>query len=235
MDGILADDGWTPFDFYELVILGRENPEYVPGGSFRMFPHYADRIEPDGSFWEPSSDASTGKQGGHGATIAYGPYTLETNQQARVVEAIVADGLSYTAATEIGKAFKRNGTDDDGLIEYDANGDGSISNASFDYSEFNTGAERLTKNQWVMTSRDSMFASMDLAREVWSRSNEMREYLFDAVPPPPQLFEITSTRNAIQLRWETHIGAEDPQSWEVYKTAEYLDNHPYELLATLPG
>ena len=235
MDDIFAGDGYSHSEFYQIVILGRENPDYGTGGAFRMFPHYADRIEPEGLFWEPSFDASLGKQGGHGSTVAYGPYTLDINQQVRVVEALVADGLSYDAATQIGRAFKRSGADDEALIEFDANGDGVISDTPFDYSSFNNGAERMTKNQWFMTTRDSMFASMQLAKEVWDRSDEMDTYLFDAVPPPPQFFEITSTRTAIGLRWETHIGVEDPVSWEVYRTSEYLDNHPYELLATLPG
>ena len=222
-------------DFYELVILSRENPEVVDGGASRMYPHYADRVEPDGLFWEPSSDASLGKQGGHAATIAYGPYNLGVNEQVRVVEALVADGLSYEAATQIGRAYKRNGTNDAAPIAYDANGDGQISDAPYDPTSFNAGGESLTKNQWFLTTRDSMFTSMSLANEVWRQSNEMQEYVFDAVPPPPQLVEITSTREAITLQWETHIGAADPVAWEVYKASEYLDNHPYELLAELPG
>ena len=222
-------------DFYELVILSRENPSIVEGGASRMYPHYADRIEPGGIFWEPSRDASQGKQGGHGATIGYGPYNMEMNEQVRIVEAIVADGLSYEAATEIGKAYKRSATDDNTMIAYDANGDGQISDAPFDYSTNGNGGERLTKNQWFLTTRDSMFFSMQLAQQVWNKSNEMSEYLFDATPLPPQSFEVTSTQEAITLRWETHIGAPDPVSWEVYRTAEYLDNQPYEFLAELPG
>ena len=234
-DEALLSNPAVDSDFYELVILSRENPTVVDGGASRMYPHYADRIEPDGQFWTPSSDASLGKQGGHEASIAYGPYTMDMNEQVQIVEAIVADGLSYEAATEIGRAYKRSGTDDEHLIEYDANGDGQISDIPFDYSAFNSGGERQTKNQWFLTARDSMFVSMDLAREVWNRSNEMDEYLFDAVPLPPQLFEVTSTREAVTLRWETHIGAADPQGWEIYKTSQYLDDHPYELIAELPG
>lgn len=234
-ESVLSGSAAIDSDFYELVILSRENPAVVDGGASRMYPHYADRIEPDGLFWEPSTDASQGKQGGHGATIAYGPYTMGVNEQVRVVEALVADGLSYEAATQIGRTYKRNGTNDAALIDYDANGDGQISDIPFDPSLFNSGGERLTKNQWFLTTRDSMFASMNLAHEVWRRSNEMQEYVFDGVPPPPQLFEITSTQEAITLRWETHVGVADPVAWEVYRTSEHLDNYPYELLAELPG
>ena len=222
-------------DLYELGILSRENPALVQDGASRMYPHYADRIEPEGDFWAPSNDASDGKQGGFGATVAYGPYDMEINDRVRVVEVLVADGLSYDAALHIGQAYKRSGFDDEALIEYDANQDGIISDESFDYSRFDVGAERLTKNQWFLTTRDSMFTSMNLAREVWQRSNGLSENLFINLPAPPAQFIISSTRNKMLFNWTTHPGEPDPEEWVLYKTSEYLDNLPYELIATLPG
>ena len=228
-------NGAADADLYNFIILTRENPTLVPGGASRMYPHYADRVEPGGLFWNPSVDASQGKQGGHSALVSYGPYTFESNQQVRVVEALVADGLSYQAADEIGRAYKRSGTDDQALLEYDANGDGVISDASFAYEKLNAGAERLTKNQWYLTARDSMYASMDLAREVWDQSSGMSEYLFGEVPPPPARFEVMSEADAIHVQWDVHVGARDPVEWELYRTTGFVDNQPYQLIATFPG
>ena len=234
-DDIFSIDGPAHLDFYELGILSRENPRFVSGGASRMYPHYADRIEPDGTFWMPTRDASDGKQGGFSATIAYGPYDMDVNDQVRIVDALVANGLSYDASLEIGRAYKQSGFDDEVLISYDANGDGVISNASFDYSQFDTGAELLTKNQWFLTSRDSMFKSMNLVQEIWDRSGEMTTYLFDAVPPPPSRFEVAATMDEIQLLWSSHSGEQDPVAWEIYRTKDYVDNVPYQLLNSLPG
>ena len=235
MDEFVSASGDLAQDFYELGILSRENPTIVSEGASRMYPHYADRVEPGGDFWSPSRDASTGKQGGYGSTIAYGPYDMEINDRVRVVEALVADGLRYDAALHIGQAYKQSGFDDETVISYDANSDGVISTAPFDYTRFDTGAEQLTKNQWFLSTRDSMFSSMNLAKAVWERSNGLSENLFEEMPAPPAQFVISSTRDRMVFSWSTHPGEPDPEQWELYKTAGYLDNVPYELIAALPG
>ncbi len=235
MDEPLTAQGANPRDYYELGILTRENPGIMPGGSSRMYPHYADRIEPSGAFWTPSNDASNGKQGGHGATVAYGPYTLAPGERVTIVEALAIGGLSYDAAMEIGAAFKRSGADDETLIEYDANSDSVVSRAPFDYAQLNTGAERLTKNEWFMTTRDSLFNSMRLATEVWNRSGRLSTYIFEALPAPPRRFDVSSTRETILLSWAAQSGHSDPEYWDIYRTVQYVDRLPYERIARLPG
>ena len=78
----------------------------------------------DGEFWNQTTDASTGKQGGHASTVAYGPYQMAFGEDINIWEAEGAYGLSYDAATEIGVAYKASGFDDNLRIPYDANGDG---------------------------------------------------------------------------------------------------------------
>ena len=112
-DEPLNADGQPERDYYELAILTRENPAFVDGGASRMFPHYADRIEPSGEFWSARNDASTGKQGGHASTVAYGPYQMGFEESINIWEAEGAAGLSYDAATQIGAAYKASGFDDD--------------------------------------------------------------------------------------------------------------------------
>ena len=235
MDEVLAGDDGSEEDYYELGILTRENPINVPGGSSRMFPHYANRIEPSGNFWEPQFDASTGKQGGHGSTVAYGPYTLAFNETITVVEALVANGLSYEAADFVGQSFKRSGFDDDLIIEFDANGDGQIDTTPFNYDVYDNGTESQTKNQWFLSARDSMFKAMNKARLVWEQSQNMSQYPMLVPPQPPASFDLLTFDNGIELNWETHSGAQNPQNWEIHRTTSYADNLPYERIATLDG
>lgn len=222
-------------DYYNLGILTRENPAIYPGGSSRMYPHWADRIEPRGTFWDPQNDASGGKAGGHSSTFGFGPYQMAFGDSIEIVEAEGVAGLSYAAATDIGVAFKELGLDDDLPIAYDANGDGIINTSPWNYDVYKNGSELLTKNQWVMTARDSLFQLMYRARDVWNASNGMTEYPILEPPRPPRRFEINARPRHIDLYWETMAGSPDPEQWEVYRTTSYVDNLPYQKIATLPG
>lgn len=234
-DESLTSDGLSEREYYELGILTRENPVFVQGGSSRMYPHFADRIVPDGKFWSSTNDASTGRSGGHLSTVAYGPYQMAFQDTINIVEAEGAAGLSYKAATDIGVAYKASGFDDELRIPFDANGDGVINNVPWNYDVYKNGSELQTKNQWVLTARDSLFQFMYRARDVWTASKEMTEYPFIEPPRPPRRFEITSRPNDIALQWERMPGAEDPEQWEIYRTTDYTDKIPYELLEVLPG
>ncbi len=234
-DEVLAADGASNRDYYELGILSRENPAVLPGGDSRNFPHYADRQVPNGEFWNQTTDASTGKQGGHASTIAYGPYQLPFGESVNLVEAAVVGGMSYEAATVIGRAYKRSGFDDDLLIDFDANGDGVIDTTPFDHSVYNNGAERMTKNQWYFTTRDSMFQEMYKARTVWEASNGMTQYPIVLPPAPPRTFSVTGQPDKVEISWTTVTGQPDPVSWEIHRTSNFEDNLPYTLIQTLPG
>ena len=235
-DEPLNADGQPESDYYRLGILSRLNPEVdATQSSSRSFPHYADRIEPTGEFWTSQVDASSGKQGGHASTVAYGPYNMAFGESINIWEAEGAAGLSYDAATQIGVAYKRSGFDDNLLIEYDANGDGQINTTPFDYSVYNSGAEVQTKNQWFLSARDSMYQMMYRARDVFNASNEMTQYPIVQPPKPPRTFEVFGLPDKVELRWETIAGEPDPVSWEIYRTDTNTDKLPYELVETLPG
>ena len=234
-DEPLNADGQPEADYYELAILTRENPKFVDGGATRMFPHYADRIEPSGEFWNAKNDASTGKQGGHASTVAYGPYQMAFGESINIVEAETAHGLSYKAATEIGQAWKRGGLNPDQLIPFDANGDGVINETPWNYDVYDNGSELLTKNQWVLTARDSMFKQMFKARDVWEASNGMTTYPIVTPPAPPRKFEVFGLPDKISLSWESMAGEADPVNWVIYRTSDFEDKLPYEEIAMLPG
>ena len=234
-DEPLNSDGQPERDYYEKGILTRENPAIKPGGATRMYPHFADRIEPRGEFWNARNDASAGKAGGHASTFAYGPYQMAFMDTINIVEAEGAAGLSFEAALDIGVAYKASGFDDDQRIPYDANGDGVINDVPWNYDVYKNGSELLTKNQWVFTARDSMFQFMYRSRDVWEASNGMTRYPMIEPPRPPRRFEVTSAPENVELTWQVMSDSPDPEAWEIYRTADYSDNLPYELVVRLPG
>ena len=195
----MTADGSPHEDYYEWGIRSRENPDRITGGSQHMFPHYADRIEPSGIFWEAKNDASTGKQGGHAVTTAYGPYDIGPGESVRIVVVEAVGGLGFDADYKIGRAYKRGGTSrDTKLIQFDANKDGTIQTGAFDYTinqidsdgdgmfdSFGWGLEEMTKNQWVMTSRDSLFTTLQRGINLYAASNNMSTYPIPEAPHAP--------------------------------------------------
>ena len=234
MDEPLTADGSSHRDYYELGIQTREpqtrRPNLPPG---RMYPHYADRVEPGGDFDTPTTDASLGLQGGHANTVAYGPYTLAPGESITIVEAEGIDGLSYEARVAVGRAYKRSGGNDNLVIEYDADGDGTINDvpgyAGFEASLYD-GDETMTKNQWVMASRDSLFQTFERAVANYHNGMALPE-----PPRPPLRFTVTGLPDRVELRWESIPGEPDPVRWEIHRTSRYTDNLPYECVAGCEG
>lgn len=230
-DEKLTAAGASHREYYEDGILTRERQTRTPGISpYRMWPHYADRIEPglegvpnDGEFWNATNDPSSGRQGGHAATVGFGPYDMAPGESVRIVVVRGVGGLSFDAQLKIGRAYKLNGTNDAKIIEYDADGDGQIDATAFDYGKYDTGAEALTKNQWVMTSRDSLFKTFYKARDLWQKSDEMKQYPLPQAPYPPATFDVFGKPDQIELRWQPIEGGATRTGWEVYRTyrAEY--------------
>ncbi len=238
-DEALTSDGSPHEDYYEWGIRTRENPERIPNGSQHMRPHYADRVEPSGVFWEPTDDSSTGKQGGHAVTTAYGPYDIAPGESVRIVIVEGIGGLSFDANYKIGRAFKRGGSGRDAkLIAYDANGDGQINrDAPFDYAlkqldtdgdgmfdAFGHGLEEMTKNQWVVTSRDSMLKTLQRGINLYAASDNMSTYPVPEAPHAPLLFTVTGKPDQVEVRWEPPAGGPTRTDWLLYRTSKYEDN-----------
>ena len=234
MDEPLTADGSSHEEYYELGIKTREpqtrRPD-LPAG--RMYPHHVDLVEPSGNFASPTNDASRGFQGGFANTIAYGPYTLAPGESVTIVEAEGIDGLSYEARVAVGRAYKRSGGDNDLVIEYDADGDGAIDDvpgyAGFDASLYD-GDETMTKNQWVLAARDSLFRTFERALANYRNGLELPE-----PPRPPLRFSVTGLPDRVELRWESIPGEPDPVRWEIHRTNRYTDNLPYECVAGCEG
>ena len=151
-DEPLTSDGASHEEYYELGILTRENPARNPGCATcftRAYPHFVDRRQPNGEFWDPSG--SDLPAGGISPTTGYGPYEMASGECVNIVVSEGIAGLSFDAATKIGRAYKRGGSDrDTDLVAYDANGDGVINMTPFDYDNIFVGTEAQAKNQWVL-------------------------------------------------------------------------------------
>lgn len=237
-DEALTADGSSHEDYYEWGIRTRENPDRITGGSQHMFPHYADRIEPSGIFWEAKNDASTGKQGGHAVTTAYGPYDFAPGESVRIAVVEAVGGLTLDASLKIGRAYKLGGQDKDtDIISYDADGDGTIVIGDFDHSimqldvdgdgmfdSFGNGVEAMTKNQWTMTARDSMFTTLQRGINLYAHSNNMSTYPVPEAPHAPSTFSVTGRPDKVELRWDPPAGGPSRTGWVLYRTSRFEDN-----------
>lgn len=201
------------------------------------YPHHADLVaptEPQGdwlSTWyermaNQVDDPRRSHIGGGGwvPNMAFGPYTLEPGESINLVWIEGFAGLDTEASIEIGKAYKRSGGDDALLIEYDADGSGQIEDD-----------ERLTKNYWVLSSRDSVFKMVEKAT-----LNRNSGYAIPRPPMPPRNFHVRSGADKITLEWDT-FGENPPGGFEIYRTRNRLegaieDDWQYQKIASLgPG
>ena len=205
-----------PYDIPKMQL------EYEFISSGRAYPHHADVVEP-GSSWDPvrfanqSNDPSLGRAGGWGFKEGYGPYTLAPGDSIRIVIVEAVNGLSEEAKREIGMAYRNlwQAGNEDAPIDFDANGDGVIGPG-----------ESMSKNMWVMTSRDSLFMTFERAI-----ANYESGYTIPRGPMPPRTFTVRSSTNQIELAWETYAG-ESPRGWEIYRATGRL-NAAYERIAEL--
>lgn len=221
-------------EYYEDGILTRERQTRTPGvPASRMWPHYADRIEPglanvpnDGKFWEPSNDPSSGRQGGHAATVAFGPYDIPFGESVKVYVARGVGGVDFDASLVVGRQYKLSGADDEAMIAYDADGDGVIEDKEYSFHDvYDLGDEVMTKNQWAMSARDSLFKVLIDARRVFKAmggsqqtGGELTNYPVPQAPLPPRTFNITGLPDLIQLEWEPITGGPTRVGWEIYRS-----------------
>jgi hypothetical protein len=195
--------------------------EYAHMSEGHKFPYHFDVIvPPDPSFssWRERAasqniHANLGSNAGYIPAEAYGPYDLQPGESVRIIFAEGLDGLRRLAATRIGKGYKQAGGDDQALIEYMG--------------------ESMTKNEWVMTGRDSVFQMFERAL-----ANHSSNYNIPKPPLPPKTFSIVSGGDRIVLNWEAMEGGVPSHGWELYRGRfQYLgaieDDWQYELIAEL--
>jgi len=249
-DQPLTRDGASHEAYYEDGILSRENPARNPGCNncfLRAWPHFADRRQPDGRFWDP--DGPDLLAGRFSPTTAYGPYDMQPDEcvHIAIVEGIA--GLSYDASVKIGRQYKHTGSSRDAVdIAFDADGDGIISPVTFDYTQVFAGVESQTKNQWVMSARDSLFQTFHRARDLYTASQHMARYPIAEPPRAPLRVDLSGGPESIMLSWVPAPEGPSVAFWEIYRTEGWVDNLyvsgcldddtlacGYEHLASLPA
>ncbi len=157
----------------------------------------------DPDFANQTADPTLGGgAGGFGFVQAFGPYDIAFGEEVKVVIAEGIAGLSDEAASDIGRAYKLSGWDDDMIFEFDANGNGVIDTD-----------EAMTKNEWFMTARDSMFQMFQRAIDNY------RGGLNAPHPPaPPSSFIVTSGTDKINIAW---TAPQAPATWELYRAQKH--------------
>ncbi|MEP0548694.1 MAG: hypothetical protein ABJF88_17295 [Rhodothermales bacterium] len=195
---------------------GRMQVEYDVMTSGHKSPRHALAVEPTGlpGFLDPTGDPSQGTTGGYSSANGYGPYTLAPGESVRIVMAEGAAGISREAATALGRQFKQAGADANAILSFDVGGQ----------------TRSMTKNEWIFTSRDSLFQTFRRAI-----ANYESDFAIPAPPAPPASFAVAGGGDRITLEWESQAGAAEPAGWEIYRAQARFDS-TYTLIHTAgPG
>lgn len=183
----------------------------------RLWPHQADWVEPDDdggytgeNFATPTNNPALfppqGRfdEGGWAIIEGYGPYTLEHGEHINVVAAEGVAGLSDSAKLMIGIKYKQLG-------------------AVKETTPIEWHGVEMTKNEWVMTSRDSLFQMFERAI-----ANYESDYSIPQPPLPPKTFTVTSGTDAITLEWEMYGTGPTVTGFEIWRVAKrYTDAAGY--------
>lgn len=251
-DGPYNRDGLPHESYYRFGIVGRwlgfDETDCIP--CRRTSPYFAELNARGNPFWEEGLAITGGFAGGHAATIGYGPYEMKPGECINITVSEGIDGLSHDAATKIGRAYKSGGAErNTKQIPFDANGDGIINPAPHDYDNVFVGTESQTKNQWFMSTRDSLFQTFYRARDVFEASNNFTTYPMAEPPRAPLKFSVQSSPpDGVQLSWVPANQGPEIDHWEIFRTKDREDNlyvngcleNPsircgYALVATLPA
>jgi hypothetical protein len=187
---------------------------------------------PDAETWEQRiSQCETNSVSNANRTkMTYGPYDLEHGEKLTFVQAVGVAGLSRKAKFEIGRKNKRRWEQGlslyETMIEFDANGDGVITDTEVDGAE---GDEVMNKNMWVMSARDSVFQAIERAKAVYQAGLEVTE-----VPVRPKNFSVASQPDRIRLQWTLFEDAPEPDSFAVYRTTTSFRTL-HRQVATVPA
>jgi len=220
-----SDDPNLTTDEYDPSSMQIQYDTYMASG--RLYPHHADDIEPDGNFDTPTNAPNifdgTYDEGGWSVIEGHGPYDIPFGSTVNIVVADAVGGLSMRAKYDIGKLYKAAGSES-AMLSYNGSS--------------------MTKNQWALTAKDSLFKTFERAI-----ANHAAGYNIPQPPYPPAKFEVTSGTDKITLSWETMSGGPLVTGWHLYRAkGSYsfpyiggeapLANHGglgHELIASLAG
>lgn len=208
-------------------------PRTVPAQPFISYPYTGDG---DVNFVEHfATTAEPGLEGSWSYGNNFGPYDMAPGQEVRIVIFDGVGGLSDTLANELGQWYRRKivwegmSRDAAGALRFCWN-----PRISKECTEGEQDCVCLTKDQWVMTSRDSLFQLVRRAKAVLEN-----EYNVISPPKPPRRFSVTSGADRILIDWEP---TEVPAHWELYRAQNRFQGFPapgdeekYRCIAGCPG
>ena len=215
-----SDDPNLTTDEYNTTLMQIQYDNYMSPakvGGGRIYPHHADDIEPDGNFDTPTNAPNiydgVYDEGGWSVIEGHGPYNIPFGGTVNIVVADGVNGLSMKAKYDIGKLYKATGAtpDESAMLEYNGTS--------------------MTKNQWALTAKDSLFKTFDRAL-----ANHAAGYSIPQPPYPPESFAVTSGTDKITLSWVASSSGPSRTGWHVYR-AKGTYNFPYvgEALADHGG
>jgi hypothetical protein len=169
--------------------------------------HEADKVTSTG-------DPAIGTGGGFSSAVGFGPYTLAAGQSIHIAIAEAAAGLSREACIDIGRKYKSGGGGAPGVDITYSNGS-TINNIT------------KKKNDWVYTSRDSLFLTFTRAK-----ANYDANYGIPMPPSPPMSFTVKSAGDRIGLSWEKYgTGGPTVTGYQIYRANGRYDS-TYRLIYT---
>ncbi len=180
--------------------------EYSLMSAGHKSPRHADVVEPSGmpGFLAPTGDPSLGTPGGFSNANGYGPYTLGPGESVRIVLAEATAGLSRDANISLGRQFKRAA-------------DAGNPTADLSYTVGGV-THSMPKNEWVFTSRDSLFQTFQRATDAFNAG-----WQIPRAPLPPSTFDVAGGGDRILLTWDVYPEA-DHEAFEIYRAASRFDS-----------
>ena len=165
----------------------------------------------------------------------FGPFDMAPGDEYRVVMFDGVAGLSLDLSIALGQWYRRRivwdqmPRDQADALLYSWNPKQHV-----ECNEGEPDCVSLTKDQWVMTTRDSLFALVERAK-----ANYDGGYNVIAPPRPPRRFAVDSAPDRITISWEP---SETPAGgWELYRAQNRalgipapFDVERYVLVAELP-
>lgn len=166
----------------------------------------------------------------------FGPYDMANGQEVRIVMFDGVAGLSDELAVQLGQWYRRKirwegmSRDAAGALLFHWN-----PKTSQTCTEGTPDCVSLTKDQWVMTSRDSLFQLVRRAKAAFENN-----YNVPSPPRPPTSFTVTSGTNQISIEWTA--AEAPPGGWELYRAQNRFQGFPapnpeerYVCVAGCPG
>lgn len=165
----------------------------------------------------------------------FGPYNMAPGEEVRIVVVDGVAGLSDTLAVELGQWYRQRivwegmSREAAGALPFNWN---PTTNETCE--EGSPGCVSLTKDEWVMTARDSLFQLIERATAAFESG-----YAVPSPPRAPSSFGVISGTEQITIEWTP---TEAPEGgWELYRTQNRYQGFPapgdeemYRLIATLP-